>query len=40
VLRPYCLAILADSEVIFIEDTYSSQKKVANKRHFYLYGNI
>ena len=40
VLRPYCLAIFADSEVVFIEDTYSSQRKVENKRQFYLYGNI
>lgn len=40
VLRPYCLAIFADDEVVYVEKTYSKQANFANQQEYYLYDNI
>ncbi|BDR60932.1 tRNA(Ile)-lysidine synthase [Lactobacillus xylocopicola] len=36
-LRPYCLAIYADQQVVFVEETYRNQQAAAGLAEYYLY---
>lgn len=38
-LRPLCLAIYADREPIFVENTYQNQNWIKNGKHYFLYAN-
>lgn len=40
VLRPYCLAVLADEVPVFVEKTYVKQNKRTELQQYYLYDNI
>lgn len=40
VLRPYCLAVLADETPVFVEKTYVNQNNRTELQQYYLYDNI